>query len=101
MKPSLIIKFLFLITSGLLVGYRTHLDLIKWNHLGREAFLANQQNRFDKYMAHPQSVIALVVFSIFAMLVWAALYEGLAFAGKKLFSRAPKKESFPQQSIPS
>jgi hypothetical protein len=94
-KPSLIIKFLFLITSGLLVGYRTHADQIKWNYLGREAFLANQQNRFDKYMAHPQSVIGLMVFSIFALFVWAApCMRDLLLQVKSSSQEHPKEATF-------
>ena len=86
MKSKLIIKFLLLVAYGALCGLAIHGDHLKWHRLGREAFLSNQAHRFDRYMASPGTGIGYLIICIFSAFCIAALYEGIAFIGAKLFS---------------
>jgi hypothetical protein len=42
-----------LVLSGGANAYVSHYNM-KWHNLGREAFLAYQSARFDRFMAHPR-----------------------------------------------
>jgi hypothetical protein len=86
MKSKLIIKFVLLVAYGVLCGLAIHGDHLKWHRLGREAFLSHEAQRFDRYMASPGTGIGFAVVSVIALLVFAALYEGIAFIGAKIIS---------------
>ena len=67
--------------SGL---YYAH-DYAHWHELGREAFLAHQMQRYDRFMASP-SLTGPIVLGI----IWAAqfaLYEGIVAAVARVTSR--------------
>ena len=86
MKSAYGFKLFLVIVLGVLSGQGITRDYEKWHALGRQAFLVYQENRFDRYMAHPGPG-ALRVLSLTILLVAvAALYEGLAFAGAKCVS---------------
>ncbi|MGA7833059.1 MAG: hypothetical protein WCA21_19050 [Terracidiphilus sp.] len=93
MKSKLIIKFLLLVAYGVLCGLFIHGDHLKWHRLGREAFLSFQAHRFDRYMASPGTGIGYLIICIFTALCLAALYEGVAFIGAKLFTLCCGKKS--------
>jgi hypothetical protein len=68
--------------SAVLLGvlFRTwvHPDYVRWQHVGRSAFLSHQAVRFDKYMAAAPAELLLVFrYAILALVVWVC-YEMLA-----------------------
>ena len=69
-------------------------DYMRWNRLGRAAFLASEVQRFDKYMAVPNPM-ARTIFSMGVVVVgFLALYEllvlGFSAALKARISDTPK-----------
>jgi hypothetical protein len=98
MKPQLVIKFLFALASGTLMGYLVHLSHLKWNGLGREAFLSYQTSQFDRFMAKPDSGVGLIIVSTIFVLGLGALYEGTANAGAKLIDHFSQKIDSPETS---
>lgn len=77
----IIAKLIIVIVLGALIGESFNLDYQKWHRLGRTAFLSHESQRFDKYIAIPQSPAVLILTSVsMALLLWC-IYEGLvAFA---------------------
>jgi len=88
MKSAYAFKFLFAIAFGALFGAYMTWDYSRWHALGRDAFLAYQGNRFDRYMAHPAPGVLHVVVAALMVLGLAATYEAAAFLGAKCVSLA-------------
>jgi hypothetical protein len=86
MRSHYVIKFLFAVASGALMGQLVHLSHLKWHVLGREAFLSYQANQFDRYMAKSDTGVGLMIFCAIFALGFGALYEGIAYAGAKLIA---------------
>lgn len=93
MKSKLVIKFLFALAAGALCGLLIHMDLAKWNRLGRDAFLSYQAHRFDNSIAFLSPAAGLVICCAIFVLGFMALYEGVAFVGDKLISPAMRGET--------
>jgi hypothetical protein len=86
MKSAYTFKFFLAVALGVLTGEAVTRDYEKWHALGRDAFLANESHRFDRYMAHPgPGAIHILSATLFFVLA-VALYEGFAFAGAKCVS---------------
>ncbi len=83
-------KILSVVLSGLLFWTYINHDYSKWGSRGREAFLAYQSGRFDRYMA-PNHPVSISIFGILAFTILAALiYEGIAaLLSKILPARKP------------
>lgn len=86
MKSVYALKLFFAIVLGVLFGQAVARDLAKWHALGREAFLAYQGNRFDRYMAHPASGALHIIGTAAFVVALAALYEAASFGGAKCVS---------------
>jgi hypothetical protein len=86
MKSAYVFKLFFVVALGVLSGQHIARDLARWHALGREAFLAYQGNRFDRYMAHPASGLMHVIFTTLILAALAALYEVAAIGGAKCIS---------------
>jgi hypothetical protein len=83
MKSLYLVKLFLAISLGVLAGQAVTRDYAKWHSLGRDAFLAAQGNRFDKYMAHPApGGIHVILGAIFVVSLLAA-YEIASFWGAK------------------
>jgi hypothetical protein len=76
---------------GIILCSYVHHYYLWWNHRGREAFLAHQAQRFDRFMAAPHASLGLLFAAILVTAVGAGMYELLAlgilttlkaFAGK-------------------
>jgi hypothetical protein len=61
-------------------------DYAKWHALGRDAFLADQANRFDQHIAHPAPGSLDIMALTLTMVVFLAMYEVAAFGGAKCIS---------------
>jgi hypothetical protein len=94
MKAAYVFKFIFAIAFGALFGEYITWDYAKWHALGRNAFLASQGNRFDRYMAHPAPGILHIIVATVLIVGLAASYEMAAFVGAKCVSLIrPEKNS--------
>jgi hypothetical protein len=77
----IIAKLTIVVILGALIGESVNLDHQKWHRLGRTAFLSHQSQRFDKYIAIPQSPAVLILTSVIMAIFLCCVYEGLvAFA---------------------
>jgi hypothetical protein len=71
-------RLLAIFVMGILVGlYRYH-DYVTWNQRGKDAFITNQLQRFDRYMAHPHSLLFTLVSTAFAYALILGIYELIA-----------------------
>jgi hypothetical protein len=86
MKSLYILKLFFAVALGVLSGQALTRDYAKWHALGREAFLAAQASRFDRYMAHPAPGALHIVTLTLLMVAFVAMYEVASFAGAKCIS---------------
>ncbi len=78
MKRELIGRFIAAVLIGMLFGSYIHHDYVKWSQRGREAFIAYQTHRFDRFMLSPHPAIATVFTFTFLMVIFLGIYELLA-----------------------
>jgi hypothetical protein len=87
MKPYTISKIITALLIGILLGGAVHHDHVKRGQLGREAYLAKQAVRFDKFFAEPPSVaLEMFVGVILAGFAFGA-YELVAFGLSKVLKK--------------
>jgi hypothetical protein len=86
MKSAYVFKLFFAIVAGVFLGERVNADYARWHGLGRDAFLAYQGHRFDRFMAHPAAGGIHIAGSTFLLILLVACYEGLAFLAAKCVS---------------
>jgi hypothetical protein len=86
MKSMYAIKLFLAVVLGVLSGQTLSRDYAKWDALGREAFLAAQGNRFDRYIAHPAPVSTHIITATLIVVAFVAMYELAAFGGAKCIS---------------
>jgi hypothetical protein len=60
-----------------------------WNRRGKDAFIANQLERFGKYMAHPHSLMFTLATNVIAWLLILGFYELIVAVLSKLFPGQP------------
>src|ERR1700676_2760872 len=85
------------IVMGLVAGSYTHHMYMTWNGRGKDAFIAYQLGRFDKYMAHPHSLMFTFASNVIAWAFILGFYELIAAVLSKLFPPQPTAV----RSIPS
>jgi len=85
MKREPLGRLVAAVLMGALSGLWVHHDYIKWSTSGREAFIAHERVRFDRFMLSPHPTIVTVVEYIFLMLVSLGTYELLAAGFSRLF----------------
>lgn len=86
MKSAYAFKFFLAVALGVLAGEAITRDYEKWHALGRDAYLAYESHRFDRYMAHPGPGAIHILTLTLVLLGVFAVYEGFAFAGSKCVS---------------
>jgi hypothetical protein len=78
MNPNPINRVGAAVILGVTFGWYTHHEYVRWNLLGREAFIAHEVQRFEQYMAVPRPmgftifggvVVAIGLFGIYELLV--------------------------------
>jgi len=84
-------RLLATLLLGVLFGWFLHHDSMKWNHLGRAAFLADQSHHFDTADTNPPPLAAMMVVSAILTGVLFGVYELLA-----LLIGATLKPFFPE-----
>jgi hypothetical protein len=85
MKAKLVIRAGTVVLFGALFGIYVQHGYVKWNGLGRVAFLDYQGSRFDRVMAHPKPEFIQVLAAVIVALIVGGLYE-LVVAGLSKFS---------------
>ena len=78
-------KVISAIILGVLVGLRIHYDYMKWNHIGRAAFLEHEGQRFDRFINPPHPAAFSIFGAIIALLIAVAVYELLALGVARIF----------------
>jgi hypothetical protein len=69
---------------GPLFGLQIHHSNIRWNRLGREAFIAYQNQEFDRSIASPVPGFVMVLVAIFFTLLFVGAYELLSVGLSKI-----------------
>ena len=85
MKRELTGRFIAAVLIGILSGYYLNFDYVRWSQRGREAFLAYESHRFDRFMLSPRPAIVTVFVVSFVAVVFFGLYELLAAVLLKMF----------------
>jgi len=95
MKNTLAARLSAAGVSGILLAAYIHNDYVNWGTRGRDAFIAHQLQRFDRYMAIPQPMMNTMVSSVIFAVGALAIYEGLVYVFSALFrgSRASSQAS--------
>ena len=78
-------RFISAVLCGIMFGRYIQHTYVDWSHRGREAFLANQASRFDKWMNPPHSAWATVIGGTVVVLCVVAFYELISFGISKIF----------------
>ena len=76
------------IVSGLLV----YMDYVQRGQLGKDAFLAKQAARYDKYFAHPEPIIINIITSLILFCILFAIYEAMGFVIFKILEKINPSE---------
>ena len=76
-------RLLATVIFAVVIGSYMHHDYMKWNRLGRDAFLAYQDHRFDTSMAHPHSAMIPIASSVIVLVAAWVFYELLVLAISK------------------
>jgi predicted small integral membrane protein len=93
MKVHLPTRAVSAILLGSMFGWYVHHDSVRWNQLGRVAFLAYQTQRFDRYLVSPTPAAFTILFAAVMTVGFFALYELVSFALSKVFSSAERGNS--------
>jgi hypothetical protein len=70
---------------GLALGFYVHHDFVAWSQRGREAFMAYEGQRFDRFFIQPRSIVATMIVSVVVASAFIGLYELLAVGIVKSF----------------
>lgn len=74
---------------GLLFGLYIHHDHVRWGRLGREAFLAHQNRRFDAFMNGLHPAPGSILGGIVVVLALIGVYELISFGLSKILKPFP------------
>jgi hypothetical protein len=88
MQTKLLARSAAAAVCGVLLALYIHHDLLKWNAVGKAAFLSYQDHRFDSSMAYPRPELPLVLHAILLALVAAGLYELIVAGISKIIGPA-------------
>ena len=88
MKPRVIGRVISAIIFGALLTCLVRLDHVKGRILGREAFLAKQEARFDRHFARLHPIALELAVGLFMSGTVFGAYELSAFGITKLLSKA-------------
>lgn len=79
MNRNLFARALAILVMGLLFGAYVNHDSKKWRQLGRDAFIAHEMERFDRFIAQPDAAGVAVFGAIILVPFIFGLYELLVF----------------------
>jgi hypothetical protein len=79
-----------IISAGILAviaGFVSHIAHVKGGQMGREAFLAKEAARYDRYFANPPSIVIEVIVCLILIGICLVAYELIAFVVLKILER--------------
>jgi hypothetical protein len=79
-----------IISAGILaiiMGCSMHVYYVHGGQMGRDAFLAKEAARYDRFFAQPGSIVIDVIVSLFLLGVLFVAYELIAFVVLKILER--------------
>ncbi len=88
MQIRLVVRAVTAAIFGAMFGLYMYHGYLKWNGLGRVAFLDSEGVRFDRLMAHPKHEVATILAVVIVALIVAGLYELVVAGISKLSSSA-------------
>jgi hypothetical protein len=71
-------KFISAVFLGLLFGLLNHHSDLKWNHLGRAAYMEFWGRHFDRFITIPHSLVVSILAAIVVLLLVIGAYELIA-----------------------
>ena len=80
---------------GLLLGYYNYHTYQKWNQGGKDAFIAHELQRFEKYVAHPRPMLFTLASTTIGYAFIFGFYELIAAALSKLLPSSSVTSSGP------
>jgi hypothetical protein len=86
LKNKLASKAIASVVMGILFGLYVHHDYAKWGQRGREAFLQNQLQRFDRFMAHPHAIVPTMIGATILIIGGLVIYELLVFVTSRILN---------------
>lgn len=92
-KAKRVSEYYSVLTIGVVVGLISHANTQRWQHLGRDAYMAHFSQLFDKRMAHPTHLMSAIIASTMFALIAFVFFKGLAFVYCKLISCLPGSEA--------
>ena len=96
MNRNWIARGLAVLVMGLLFGSYIKHDYQKWRRLGRDAFIAHEMERFDRFIA-PRSAFGVAAFGVIILTPFIfGLYELVAFVLSSAL-----RSTIPDQTGPS
>lgn len=87
MKPRIMSRILAALVLGVFLGCWAHHDYVSGARLGRDAFLAKESVRYNKFFAKPLPIAADIVASVIVIGCTIGIYEVVAFTFSKLLRR--------------
>jgi hypothetical protein len=96
MKIRLISELAAAVTIGILVGLHTNWTHWHWHQLGREAFLSNQSQYFDKFFVNPAPAIHPIATFVVVALVFFAVFKAISFVVSMALSKIGKASASSQ-----
>ena len=94
MNQNLISRIIATVLLGVLVAAYMNHDYQKWRRAGRDQFLANQGQRFDRTIAQARPFGAMAVGAIIGLGFLVGIYELVVFG----LSAVLKSTASPQQT---
>jgi hypothetical protein len=85
---KVVCRIFALLILGFSIGSYVHHDELKWHRRGREAFLADQMQRFDRNMANPHPTAIPILSATILAAIAIGAYE-LAAKGVSLILDRP------------
>lgn len=64
-----------------------HIDHVRGQQLGRDAFLAKEAARYDHQFAQPMPIIAEIIACLILLCVLLVIYEAMAFVIFKILEK--------------
>jgi hypothetical protein len=78
---------------GIIAGFGMHIINARNTLMGRDAFLAKEAARYDRHLAHPDSIAVTIIVGLIMSCVYFGLYELLAFVLRKILDKSNANDS--------
>jgi len=102
MNRNLFARAIAILLLGMLFASYTNHDQQKWRRLGRDAFVAHELEKFDRFIARPQPLVVIAFATFFVVGLLFGFYELIVYVlSAVLKSSAPAQAGPPgSMSVP-